>query len=80
VLLITNASGSLRTDLQPGDIVVIKDHINLPGLASLSPLFGLNDHRSPTAVYYYHYSCYHYYYYRRLTTVILSQNNKILYS
>jgi len=46
VLVLTNASGSLRPQLGPGDIVVIKDHINLPGMTSANPLQGLNDARS----------------------------------
>jgi len=45
VLLVTNASGSLRPDFRPGDMMIIKDHINLPGLVHLNPLFGLNDER-----------------------------------
>ena len=39
-LIVTNAVGSLDEDLQIGDIVVIKDHINLTGT---NPLVGEND-------------------------------------
>jgi len=46
VLIVTNASGSLRSDFRPGDIAIIKDHINLPGLVGLNPFCGLSDDRS----------------------------------
>jgi len=36
-LLLTNAAGSLRPDMPPGDIMLITDHINFTGV---SPLFG----------------------------------------
>lgn len=42
VLIITNASGSINPDYEPGDIMLIKDHI---GLFAPSPLRGLNDDR-----------------------------------
>jgi len=45
VLLVTNACGSLRSDFRPGDIMIMKDHIYLPGLVGISPLIGLNDER-----------------------------------
>lgn len=39
-LLLTNASGSLRLDVKPGQLMLINDHINLhPG----NPLIGAND-------------------------------------
>lgn len=40
-LILTNASGGIRDDLQPGDIMIIHDHISsfVP-----SPLIGANDH------------------------------------
>jgi len=38
-LIITNAAGSLNEDLQPGNIVLIKDHINFLGT---NPLIGIN--------------------------------------
>lgn len=40
ILLITNASGSLRQDIGPGELMLINDHINLnPG----NPLVGRNE-------------------------------------
>ena len=39
-LIITNAAGSLSKDHQPGDIMLIKDHINFTGE---NPLVGMND-------------------------------------
>ncbi|CAG8971929.1 hypothetical protein HYALB_00003264 [Hymenoscyphus albidus] len=40
--IITNAAGSLNKFYNIGDIVIINDHINLAGLAGLSPLRGPN--------------------------------------
>jgi len=39
-LIVTNASGSLRKDFKPGDIVILNDHINFMGN---NPLIGSND-------------------------------------
>jgi len=39
VLLVTNAAGGVNTDFKPGDLVLIKDHINLTGT---NPLLGVN--------------------------------------
>jgi inosine/guanosine/xanthosine phosphorylase family protein len=39
-LVLTNAAGGLRTDLGPGSIVMIEDHINF---AQFNPLIGPND-------------------------------------
>jgi len=36
-LIATNAAGSLRADIQPGDLMLLSDHINFPGL---NPLIG----------------------------------------
>ncbi|XP_064331649.1 purine nucleoside phosphorylase-like [Phalacrocorax carbo] len=44
-LVLTNAAGSLRPALGPGHLLVIRDHIDLPGLAGRSPLAGPNDDR-----------------------------------
>ncbi|KAL2084534.1 hypothetical protein ACEWY4_020052 [Coilia grayii] len=44
-IIVTNASGGLCEDFKVGDIMVIKDHINLPGFAGQHPLCGPNDER-----------------------------------
>lgn len=44
-LIVTNAAGGLNRGYQVGDIMVIRDHINMPGLAGINPLSGLNDER-----------------------------------
>lgn len=40
--VITNAAGGVNESFRPGDLMVIDDHINLPGLAGQHPLRGLN--------------------------------------
>ncbi|XP_075597455.1 purine nucleoside phosphorylase [Balearica regulorum gibbericeps] len=44
-LVLTNAAGSLRPSLGPGNLLVIRDHIDLPGLAGRNALVGPNDER-----------------------------------
>lgn len=44
-IIVTNASGGLCEDFKVGDIMIIKDHINLPGFAGQHPLCGPNDER-----------------------------------
>lgn len=41
-LIVTNAAGSVHTGLQPGDLMLIRDHLNLTGG---NPLIGVNDDR-----------------------------------
>lgn len=44
-LVVTNAAGGIVQDWNVGDIMIIKDHINLAGLTGHSPLRGFNDPR-----------------------------------
>lgn len=44
-LILTNAAGGLNQDYKVGDVMIIKDHINMPGFAGISPLVGPNDER-----------------------------------
>ena len=44
-LLVTNAAGGLNPAYRQGDLMLIADHINLPGMAGNNPLFGPNDER-----------------------------------
>jgi len=41
-LLLTNAAGGIGRELRPGDLLIIRDHINLMGV---NPLRGANDER-----------------------------------
>ena len=45
VMMATNACGGLNSEYNVGDLMIIKDHINLPGLAGFNPLIGYNDSR-----------------------------------
>jgi len=42
VLIVTNAAGGLDPEFRPGDVMLIRDHINLIGMAGLNPLRGPN--------------------------------------
>jgi purine-nucleoside phosphorylase len=42
ILIVTNAAGAVRPDFEPGDLMLITDHLNLIGMAGLSPLRGPN--------------------------------------
>ncbi|XP_037116341.1 purine nucleoside phosphorylase 5a [Syngnathus acus] len=44
-VILTNAAGGLNQDFKVGDIMIMKDHINMPGFAGNSPLAGPNDER-----------------------------------
>ena len=42
ILIVTNAAGAIHPAFEPGDLMLITDHINLIGMAGLSPLRGPN--------------------------------------
>jgi purine-nucleoside phosphorylase len=42
-LIVTNAAGGINASFNPGDLMLITDHINFLGLAGLNPLRGPND-------------------------------------
>jgi purine-nucleoside phosphorylase len=42
-LIVTNAAGAINPSFRPGGVMLITDHINLMGMAGLSPLRGPND-------------------------------------
>jgi purine-nucleoside phosphorylase len=42
-LVLSNAAGGMNPEWQLGDVCVIEDHINLPGLVGVGPLIGPND-------------------------------------
>jgi purine-nucleoside phosphorylase len=44
-IIITNAAGGLNSNYNVGDIMFVKDHINIMGFAGNSPLHGPNDVR-----------------------------------
>lgn len=41
-LIVTNAAGALNTEYNVGDIMVMADHVNIPGLCGLNPCLGTN--------------------------------------
>jgi purine-nucleoside phosphorylase len=43
ILIVTNAAGAVNPAFQPGEVMLIQDHLNLIGMAGLSPLRGPND-------------------------------------
>ena len=45
ILLATNAAGGLNPSFKVGDMMIIKDHLALPGMTGLNPLLGPNDTR-----------------------------------
>ena len=42
-LLVTNAAGAVNEVFAVGDLMVIRDHLFLPGMAGFNPLHGRND-------------------------------------
>lgn len=44
-VVVTNAAGGLNPAYHVGDIMLLKDHINMQGFAGDSPLKGRNDER-----------------------------------
>jgi purine-nucleoside phosphorylase len=42
ILIVTNAAGAINPDFEPGDIMIITDHISMIGMAGLNPLRGPN--------------------------------------
>ncbi|XP_030033166.1 purine nucleoside phosphorylase isoform X2 [Manduca sexta] len=44
-LIATNAAGGLNPDYKIGDLMIVKDHINMMGFAGNNPLHGPNDER-----------------------------------
>lgn len=42
-LIVTNAAGGMNPQYGPGDLMLIRNHINMPGLAGNNPLRGPND-------------------------------------
>ncbi|XP_068097794.1 purine nucleoside phosphorylase isoform X1 [Hyperolius riggenbachi] len=47
-VILTNAAGGLNQDYKVGDVMVIMDHINMPGFAGHNPLSGPNEERFGT--------------------------------
>ncbi|DBA02040.1 TPA: hypothetical protein N0F65_000287 [Lagenidium giganteum] len=44
-LIVTNAAGGLNPEYNVGDLMIMNDHLNMPGLAGKHPLMGPNDSR-----------------------------------
>ncbi len=44
-LIVTNAAGGLNSAFKTGDVMILKDHINMPGFTGMHPLRGPNDSR-----------------------------------
>jgi purine-nucleoside phosphorylase len=42
ILIVTNAAGAINPDYEPGDVMIINDHISMIGMAGLNPLRGPN--------------------------------------
>lgn len=44
-LIVSNAAGGINPAYRAGDFMLLRDHINMPGLAGMNPLTGPNDER-----------------------------------
>src|SRR5690349_16418130 len=44
-MIVSNAAGGINHKFNYGDLMIIKDHVFMPGLVGFSPLVGLNDPR-----------------------------------
>lgn len=44
-LIVSNAAGGVNLTYRPGDFMLIRDHLNLPGMVGANPLLGPNDER-----------------------------------
>ncbi|MCJ7432253.1 MAG: purine-nucleoside phosphorylase [Anaerolineales bacterium] len=42
ILIVTNAAGGVHPDFEPGDVMLITDHLNLMGMSGFNPLMGPN--------------------------------------
>ncbi len=42
ILIVTNAAGAVHPDFEPGDLMMLTDHLNLIGMAGQNPLRGPN--------------------------------------
>ncbi|MCY4466503.1 MAG: purine-nucleoside phosphorylase [Chloroflexi bacterium] len=42
-VILTNAAGGINKDYAVGDLMLLEDHINLPGMVGANPLMGAND-------------------------------------
>jgi purine-nucleoside phosphorylase len=42
IMIVTNAAGAINPEFEPGDLMVINDHINLIGMGGANPLKGPN--------------------------------------
>lgn len=39
-LFLTNAAGGINPEYKVGDVMIMKDHLNLPGFCGVNPLMG----------------------------------------
>ena len=44
-LMATNAAGGLNPDYKVGDVMLLKDHVNLMGFTGVTPFSGITDER-----------------------------------